>query len=330
MSLFFLAIAIAVIFYKPKLKTPLRIILSSLLAFPLLFDPIFKIGIRWHFNTWYIIVFNLTLIFFVVFSLQKIDKHLITKKHKIYFWLPLSLLFIWGALLQNQSIKNITQQYYPYRQNDVEKVYQYLKEKGSPADIAVELSLVPVGHFRIVDIKLMQKLLHDDQNTPQIQNFSIEYTKTPPFFHESKEDSILYIEDWLYKPTHKAIKIFFIAKKYYDDDLAYKLLLQFQKSVTIGDFIVFTLNLSSPNKEKEYLQFLSKINKKTPNKYKGALLETFIYYAYKNKDKSRFDRLLQKYRDIESDLDELIPEFEYPSRFILIRRVKYFESLKWD
>ena len=334
MSVFFLAIAliaITLIFYKQKLKTPWWIILSSLLAFPLLFDPIFKIGIRWYFNNWYIIVFSLTLIFFVIFSLKEIDKHLITKKHKIYFWLPLFLLFIWGALLQSQSIKNTTQFHYPYTQTDVEKVYQYLKEKGSPADIAVELSLVPIGHFRIADIKLMQKLFHDDQNTPQIQSFSIEYTKTPPFLYESRDDSILYIEDWLHKPAHKTIKIFFIARKYYDVDIAYDILLQFPKSVTIGEYAVFTLSLSSPNREKEYLQFLSKINEKTPNKYKGALLETFIYYAYKNKDKSRFDRLLQKYRDIESDSDEFIPEsLEYPSKFILKRRVKYFENLKWD
>ena len=336
MSLFFLAIAlitIALIFYKPKLETASRVILSSLLAFPLLFDPIFKIGVWWYFNEWYIIVFTLTLVYFVVFSLQEIDKHLITKKHKIYFWLPLSFLFIWGALLQSQSIKNTTQFHYPYTKNDVEKVYQYLKEKGSPTDIAVELSLVPVGYFRATDINLMQKLFHDDYNTPQIQSFSIEYTKTPPFLYESKEDSILYIEDWLHKPAHKTIKIFFLARKYYDADIAYDILLQFPKSVTIGEYAVFTLNLSDPmsNKEQKYLQFLSKINEKTPNKYKGALLETLLYYAYRNKEKSKFDRLLQEYRDIESDLDEFISEFlEYPSKFILKRRVKYFESLKWD
>ena len=122
--------------------------------------------------------------------------------------------------------------------------------------------------------------------------------------------------------------MFFIAKKISEEDQAYNTLLEFPSSVKIGDYIVFTLTLSSSNKEQEYIQFLSKINKKTPNKYKGALLETFIYYAYKNKDKSRFDRLLQKYREIELALDEFIPIFKYPSRFELRRRVKYFENLK--
>ena len=102
------------------------------------------------------------------------------------------------------------------------------------------------------------------------------------------------------------------------------------ESHKIGQYTIFELALSSRNKEEEYIQFLSKINSTTQKKYRGSLYETLIYYAYKNEDKKEFKRLLQEYMDIEMVLDEFVPDFKYPSQFELKRRVKYFESLKWD
>lgn len=332
MSFVFLSISIGLIaltFYK-RLETRLLIILSSLILFPLLYDPLFQIGIRWvDLNNWYIIVFSLFLILFVVLSLKEINEYLIPKKWKNYFRLPFLLLFVGSTLLQIQNIKNNTQFHYPYRDNSIEKVYEYLKKRGTQEDIAIELSLVPIAFYRHLDIK-ERKVLFYDQTTPTILSSPVEYTTTPPFFYEVRGDDIYYIEKWPEQTINKNFNIFFMARKGKDSDKAYNILSNLMKCVTVGEYIVCILTLNSKNKEREYIQFLYKMNKKTPKKYKGALLETLIYYAYKNKNTNEFHRLLQEYKDIELALDEFTEDFKYPSRFELKRRVKYFENLKWD
>ena len=153
---------------------------------------------------------------------------------------------------------------------------------------------------------------------------------TPPFFAERYGDYLYYIEKSLFfqTPKNENINLFFIVKKrdyQWTEDKAYEILSQFMKEeIAIGQYAIFKLTLTSKNKEKEYLQFLYKINKKSPKKNKGALLETLIFYAYQNHNKSEFDRLLSRYRDIEMALDEFIPHQNYPSRFELKRRVKFF------
>ncbi|MCZ0933479.1 MAG: hypothetical protein OXJ52_10075 [Oligoflexia bacterium] len=332
MSFFFLAVTtglIALAFLKKKLETSLLlIILSSLIFFPLIYDSIFQIGLIWNgLHNWYIIVFSLFLILFIVLSLKEIES-LMPKSWKIYFALSLFLLFAGSLFSQAQAVKNKTQFWYPYRDNSIEKVYEYLRKEGSQTDIAVEITLKPIVLFRDSDIKFRELLFHD-QNNPTINYFHLEYTKTAPFFYESKEDIIYYIEKWPDQPVDKNLSLFFIVRKENDQDEAYNVLSSFMKGVAVGKYIVFNLTLSQ-NKEEEYIHFLSKVNERTPKKYKGALLETLLYYAYQNKNESEFHRLLQEYRDIEMALDEFIPDFKYPSRFELRRRVKYFENLKWD
>ena len=114
-----------------------------------------------------------------------------------------------------------------------------------------------------------------------------------------------------------------------DEDHAFKVLSFFMmEGQRIGEFVVFTLNLSGSldEKKQQYLHFLSQVMTKTPKSHQGVLLETLIYYAYKDGKKQEFDRLLREYRDIEPSLDT---DFMYPRRFELKRRVRYFESLKW-
>ena len=330
-SFLILAIGLLTLMFTKKVLDPLILmILSSLLLFPLLYDAIFHIGLIWFglFN-WYIITFSLFLILFVVLSLKEIDKYFISKRWRIYFGLPFFLLFTGNTVSQIQAIKNETQFKFPYRDNSVEQVYDYLKKKGGPKDVAVQFSLRPVVAYRSQNINFKKIFFYNPDFHPIIINFYIEYTKTTPFFHEAKGDRIYYI-NWQDIPKKEFQKVFFISYQESEDDMAYSVLSSLMEGHKIGRYAVFALTLSSQNKEKEYIQFLAKINKKTTKKYKGAVLETLIYYAYKNKNKKKFNHLLQEYENIEMSLDEFLPDNEYPSRFELRRRVKYFENLKWD
>ena len=67
----------------------------------------------------------------------------------------------------------------------MKKVYQYLKEKGTPTDIVVEISLTPIVHYRINNLTAKQRIFHD-QKPLIFQHFSIEYTQIPPFFMNQK------------------------------------------------------------------------------------------------------------------------------------------------
>ena len=254
------------------------------------------------------------------------------KNRKSIFLFFFFSLFIYGVYAQSFAIKNKTQFFFPYRDNSVEKVYDYLGKKGEPKDIAIELSLRPIINFRLNEINLRKELFYYPNIHPRIIQFYFEFTQSPPYFYENKNDMIYYI-NWKDFSTSEKQKIFFIvwSKKQTDeDDRAYNILSSFMKGTDLGRYTIFEMALYSQDKERGYIQFLSKVNKKTPKKYKGTLLETLIYYAYKNKNKKEFKRLLQEYRDIEMALDEFIPHFNYPSRFELRRRVKRFESLNWN
>ncbi len=305
--------------------------LSSLLLFPLLYDSVFYIGLVWfRLNNWYIVVFSLFIILFVVFSLKEIYEYFKGKRWKAYLLFPLTIIFLCNAYSQIKAIKNETQFQFPYRDNSIEQVYDYLKKQGDSKDIAVEFSLSPVVAFRFFDISMRMKLFYNSELHPFINIYQLKYTKKPPFFHERTGDIIYYIKDWQNLPEKESQKIFFIVETENEEDIAHNVLSKFMKGYKIGIYMIFELTLSHSNKEKEYINFLYKINSITSKKYKGALYETLIYYAYRNNDKKEFNRLLQEYRGIEMALDEFIQEVNYPSRFELRRRVKYFENLNWD
>ena len=319
------------ILYKKRFSIQLLIILLALLFFPLIYDSIFNIGISWiNLNTRYFIVFSLFLILFACLSLREIEKSL-KINWRTYFYIGFSLVFIAGLIGQIQAIKNRTQFQHPYKDNSIEQIFHYLRQNASPEDIAIELALTPIVTPRISHIKAREFLFKNKKN-PHFKDFYLEYTKQAPFFHEANGDFIYYIESWPIQALFKTINMFFIVKTYnWREDDAHNILSQFIEDKTVvGRYTIFKLPLTSPNKEKEYIQFLYKINKKTPKKFKGALLETLLYYAHKSKNKNEFDRLLSRYRDIEMALDEFSLRFNYPSRFELRRRVKYFENLKWQ
>ena len=113
-------------------------------------------------------------------------------------------------------------------------------------------------------------------------------------------------------------------------DQADSVLSGFMKGMKMGEYTVFEwIFPGKTDRETEYKQLLSSINRKTPKKYRGALYETLLHYAHKAADDKEFNRLLEEYRGLESALDEFLPgNINYPSRFELRRRVKYFENLK--
>ena len=334
MTLLFVAIIIGLalpLIQKRSLQKNLLIILLALLFFPLIYDSIFNIGISWiNLNTRYFIVFSLFLILFACLSLREIEKSL-KINWRNYLYIGFSLVFIAGLIGQIQAIKSRTQFQHPYKDNSIEQVFHYLRQNASPEDIAIELALTPIVTPRISHVKAREFLFKNPKN-PIFKDFYLEYTKQAPFFHEAKGDFIYYIESWPIQALFKTINMFFIVKTYnWREDDAHNILSQFIEDKTVvGQYTIFKLPLTSPNKEKEYIQFLYKINKKTPKKFKGALLETLLYYAHKSKNKNEFNRLLSRYRDIEMALDEFSLRFNYPSRFELRRRVKYFENLKWQ
>ena len=338
MSLFYVVVIlgfISLVFLKklnPKrLNTSLLMIMTSTLLFPILFDSIFNIGVIWNgLHNWYIIVFSLFLILFTVLCLKEIHS-LTSNRFNNIVKLLYPVFFTLGMFLQIQSIKSKTQFNYPYQDNSIEKIYNYLQKEGNQKDVFVDFSLRPVLVYRQQDVSFQEPLLWK-KGMPSVVSFSLYYHKEPPYFFENPGDQLFYIKYWpdQLQPETKNVKVFFIAKCDYEDDVSCEVLPKLLKGHKINDYMIFQLTVSDQNKEQEYIKFLNKINKHTPKKYKGAILETLIYYAYRNNDKIKFNRLLQDYRDIESALDEFTPDMKYPSRFELKRRVRYFENLKWD
>lgn len=314
---------------KKTTERKLLILLSSLILFPVLYDPLFNINIIWNgLHNWYIITFSLFLIMFSVLSLKEIKEYL-SKKIWRTFFLPLfSFLFLLNMYFQISAIKNKTQFRYPYQDNSVKKVYDFLKENGDSKDAVIEFSLLPVVFYRPDEINFRKMLFHNPETHPVIFNFYVEFAKTPPFFHENTHDRIYYV-DWK-NIREKQTKIFFIVLKDNRDNAAYGALSSFMEGHKVGRYVIFQKTVSGPNKEMEYKQFLSKANHTTPKKYRGVLYETLLYYAHKNRNKIKFNRLLEEYREMETALDEFTPDFNYPSRFELRRRVKYFEKLDWS
>ena len=337
MTIFFtILISIMIfIFFMKKMKTTTLMIFLCLLIFPLVYDFLFNILIMWPNNEWYFIVLSLFFILFTSFSLKDIQKYLIFNKTFFYVFLSLlSVIFSWNVFLQSFAIKNKTQFVFPYRDNSVEQLYDYLRDRGDPDDIVIQFSLVPILGSKLTEIIFKKKLYYKPKEHPEMNAYRVVYSKKPPFFRESDNDIIYYL-DWKKISLKKNKKIFFISisdKEMIEEneDKAYGVLKKTIGGIKIGRFMVSEFVLKNKKREKQYLEFLSFLNKKTPKKQRGSIYETLLYYAYKNKKRESFNQLLKEYKDIGMVLDEKMPRFNMPSQFEHSRRVKYFENLQWS
>ena len=337
MSLFFLIVIISLFAVKihfkrhyPPSSIFLLMMLYCLILFPLIYNSVFNVLIIWGLHDWYFITFSLFLLFFMTFALKEIDQYLQSKRWRMIYFFPFFLLFIQNLYQQSLAIKNKTQFHFPYQDNSIEKIYDYLKQEGSPKDMSLDFSLVPIVFWRPADSSMNKPFFHKEDSHPLVISHYVEYYQTPPFFHEIKSDMIYYI-NWKQLTKRGKQSIFFVSQTEDSDyNLGVEILSHFLPVHKAGVFKVFELILTKEDKEKEYLDFLHKLNNKTPKKHKGVLLETLLHYAYKNKDKTEFQKLLEEYRNIEMSLDELAHFNKYPGRFELRRRVKYFENLEWS
>ena len=334
MSLTFLVLVIGlavVALIKKSLSKLTAIALCSALLFPLLYDFVFNVFILWPwFNNWYFVVLSLFIIWFFILALKEINDylscHTVFSKKKLWqigFFLPVSALFVWNVYCQAVAIKNETRFHHPYRDNSVERVYDYLKERGGPKDIAVFFILRPILLSKADDFTFNSLFYYDQKFHPILNQKTLHYY---PFY----SDEIYYI-DWKNMPKPENQKIFFIVKIEADQDQAYIVLSSFMEGRSIGRYAVFERELKEENRQKEYINFLTGLIAKTHIKQQVVLYETLLYYMYKNKNKNKFNQLLKKYRELESDIDDIIPKnYKHSSRTELKRKVKYFENLDWS
>ena len=343
------AALIVSLFIKRTLKKQTLMIISGLIIFPLLYNLVFKTGVSWNFfSNRYIIVYSLFFILFAVLSLKEIDIALTTvsrtpfqgkngklngkissfvRNLKTGFLITAAALFLWNVWFQISFVKNKTRS---YQNNEMEKIYDFLKNKGGPEDVAIEIALTPVLFPRLkTQVHYRKRLLHDLDRHPVIIESYLHYYKTPPFFHEATGDVIYHI-DWEEIPKKSGQKIFFVVSTERDNDKAYQSLSNFMAGRTIGKSVVFEWTLPGKNRKEEYKSLLSAINRRTPEKYRGAIYETLLHYAYKDRNRVEFDRLLTEYKNMETALDEILSKYGYPSRFELRRRVNYFENLDFN
>ena len=325
MSLFFLMTLIgffALALVKKSAEKLTVIILLSALLFPLIYDSVFNIFIFYPwFNDWYIITSSFFLILFVILFLTEINEYLKNKKLAVWLLLSFSILFLINIYNQIYAIKNETRFNFPYKNNTVEKTYDYLKLEGNPKDMAVMFHLQTIASPKGSDFIHSPILYHNPETHPAIIKKTVKYSPTD-------EDHIYYI-DWKNRQQIKRQKIFFITFFDNDTDAAYTVLSHFITGVQIGEYAVFEYVFKAKDKEREYINFLSRLILKTPKKQQPILYETLLYYMYKNKVQIKFNNLLKQYKELEPALYELSPFFNFSNHFILKKRVKYFENLNW-
>ena len=319
---------------KQKLNKKTLLLLSSTIIFPLFFDAFFMLGIQYHSNNWYFITFSLFLVFCFVFICQALNSYLKQKKYYFYILIPFLTLFCINSYLQALKIKNETRFYYPYQDDSIEKVYAYLKLRGNLEDFILEFKLIAFLSDIFVNeiqLQLQQSFFHDPNTHPSsFISTEIPYTRKEPFFYELGNIRIYYNEKINYKSNNQTI--FFISNKEVEhrEDVSEKILSQFFQKKTIGRFVVFEYILSSNDKEQEYISLLRKIKNKTPEQYQSSLLETLLYYYFKKKEKTKFNRLLKEYKELKKQLPEYTVRFKYPIHFDHQRRINFFESLDWS
>ena len=326
----FLAWVLLIIFKKIKIDKKTTLLLSSIILFPLIFDYLFKLIIWYNIHEWYFITFSLLLIFSFLFICQSIFSYLKYKKYYSYILIPFLILFSGNIYLQNLQTKQKINHAYPYGNNNIKRVYDYLQKNGTPIDFLVEVGLRPPLHGYSLDIISQKAFLYKPETHPTIVTEWLQYTKSPPFFYENNSLQLFYI-NWNIKPYNKSQKVFFLSyNKIKKEDISKLILSKLLPKKIIGQFAIFELTLSSNNKKQEYIRFLHTLRSKTPKKYQSSLLETLIYYAYKRKNKLEFHKLLREYINLREYLPKYSQRFKYPIHFDHQRRIKFFESLNWN
>ena len=261
-------------------------------------------------------------------ALNEISLFLKNKKWRNIIVFSFLGVFLWNTYDQIRSIREESQFWHPYESNDVEKVYDYLKEKGDSGDIATQLTFTHLPVLRVDDLSLYNRFFYQPDNHPKITTYHIIMTNNPPYFHESKRDKIYYI-NWDDMPRKEEQKIFFITSDHFvekeREDQAPSVLSSIMEEIKVGRFSIFQWTLEKIDKEKQYKVFLSDLIKKMNPKYSASLYETLLFYACKNKDDKRFNELLNKYRALESTLNEFVTVKNLPARFVLKRRVDIFK-----
>ena len=320
--------ALLVIFKKIKPDKKTLLLLLSAIIFPIIFDSLFSIGIWYSNSVRFFIIFSLFLIFCFVSIYQDIKSFLKHKKYYSYILISFLILFSSNSYLQFLKIQQKTQFNSPYENNSIEKVYHYLKKKGTLEDFFMEISLrYPLSGYSL-DLKQQKIFFHDSKTHPSLVLKWLAYTEKSPFFYENNNLQIFYI-DWNPKFYKNNQKVFLISNRN-KKDISEEVLSHLLPKKIIGRFVIFELTLSSKNKEKEYIHFLYTIKDKTPTQYQSSLLETLLYYSYKKQNKAEFNKLLAEYKNLKNYLPEYNPRFNYPIHFDLQRRVKFFESLSWN
>ena len=300
-------------------------LLSSTALFPVLFDSLFQSIINYKINNRYFITFSLLLIFCFVFICHFLNNYLKHKKYYLYIAVPFLMLFSVNTYLQGLKIKNETKFHWPYQDNNVEQVYNYLKSAGSPKDFFMEFNLNIILEPDIINVSTQKIFFHDSKTHPHRVWKWISY----PLYRESRWLQIIYI-DWNKRAYKTNQKVFFITENTSEQNISKEILSQFLPKKSIGQFAVFELTLTSTNKEQEYIHFLYKIKDKTAKKYQAKLLETLIYYSYKRKDKMEFNTLLQEYKKLREYLPKYTSDYNYPIHLDHQVRINFFESWGWD
>ena len=318
----------AVVFIRKKISKLTIMIGSALVSFPILYDFLFHTAIRNDLNNRYFIILSLFPILFIALALKEIHQYLKTVKWKILWLIPMAILFSWAVYLQILAIKNETRFEFPYLNNNMEKVYKYLKKKGNSNDLAIDIFLKPIlrsviTHTYYNKILFYESSLHPTIIKPKGIKIRMKYKSA------GRGAFPIYYIKWKKFSKKEKQKIFFIVKDVDNTsypDKAYDVLSGFMESQRFGEYAVFELTLKGKNKQKEYINFLYGLIEKTETKYRVILYETLLYYACKNKDRKKFKQLLKEYRELEPALDEISPKHNFPGYFELRRRVKYFEN----
>lgn len=318
------------IFKRKKSDVILTLILTSTI-FTLIFDLIFTSFINWWSNKWYFIVLGPLPIFLATFILKDFltftNSSPSGKKFKKPMILIIVTLFSWNLYSQFAYMKKESQYWYPYMDDSIEQVYDYVKEHGTPDDFLVQLSFTQLPFARSSYFGwVMESILRNEYEHPKVISYTIEITKTPPFFHELTKEIIPFI-DWEKDSKQKEQKVFFVAQHDTTYDHAYLVLSSFMEKVRIGRFSIFEWVFRGGNKEEKYKEFLAMLIEKTPHKYRAALYEILLYYACKNGNDKKFNSLLEDYRKLEPYLDEIVDDrLQFLPKFAIKRRWNFFKN----
>lgn len=319
---------VVMISIRKKISTLIAIMLTALILFPLIYDMIFHIIIKWpFFNEWYFIVLSLPLILFVIISLKEINLYMKQKRLRIPCLTLITLLFFYTSYLQIVSIKSETRYHFPYMENNIEEIYAYLREKGKPNDIAMDFSLNNILDTYGSDVYLNRFLFYKPKLHPKVISRRYLPIKLKYKSANKRTFGTYYINPKLFQNGNQ--KLFLITADIEDRVMtrkAHSVLSSFMTGQKFGSYIVFELKFKTSNKEKEYMGFLYSLLEKTPKEQSTILYETLLYYACEQANARVFQRLLKEYRELEPYFQDMDIKHKFPKYFELRRRAKYFEN----